>query len=282
VIPARVAGVERVTVASPKPTPHTLAAADVAGADSVVSIGGAQAVAALALGAGPITPCDIVAGPGNRFVTAAKQLLFGKVGIDMLAGPSEVLVIADDSAEASLIAADLLAQAEHDTDARAILVTTSAKLIQKVNIELEAQLRDLPTADIARRALENSFAVACGSGEECISVASRIAPEHLEVMTDDAEQVARRVKHFGAAFIGPRSAEVFGDYGAGPNHVLPTAGTARFSAGLSVFTFLRARAWLKLEEPSQPLLAQTARFARLEGLEAHARAAEARKPSPRP
>lgn len=277
-IPARVAGVERVIVASPRPTVHTLAAAAIAGADQLVACGGAQAIAAMALGAGEIAPCNIIVGPGNRYVTAAKQLLSGIVGIDMLAGPSEVLIIADSSADARLIAADLLAQAEHDVDARALLVTDSTKVIEKVNQELIRQLADLPTADIARTSLAQSFAVQCSDIDQCIEVASRLAPEHLEVMTDDPESVAKQVRNFGAAFIGPYSAEVLGDYGAGPNHVLPTSGASCHSAGLSVFTFLRPRTWLNMDATlsATDIYNQSAAFARLEGLEAHARAAEAR------
>jgi phosphoribosyl-ATP pyrophosphohydrolase/phosphoribosyl-AMP cyclohydrolase/histidinol dehydrogenase len=280
VIPARVAGVSSVIVASPKPTAHTLAAAAIAGADRLLACGGAQAIAAMALGAGEAPACDMIVGPGNRYVTAAKQLLVGTVGIDMLAGPSEVLVIADESADARLVAADLLAQAEHDTDARAILVTTSAALIERVNMELDVQLADLPTTATAREALTQSFAVRCEGKDQCIEVASRIAPEHLEVMTrDDPSAIARRVRSFGAAFLGPFSAEVLGDYGAGPNHVLPTGGCARFSSGLSVFTFLRARTWMRIDDRAgaRDLFEQAASFARIEGLEAHARAAEIRE-----
>jgi phosphoribosyl-ATP pyrophosphohydrolase/phosphoribosyl-AMP cyclohydrolase/histidinol dehydrogenase len=284
VIPARVAGVSNVVVASPQPTDHTLAAAAIANADALVSVGGAQAIAAMAFGAGPFAvPCDIIVGPGNRYVTAAKQLLVGTVGIDMLAGPSELLVLADDSAPARLVAADLLAQAEHDDDARANLLTDSASLIEQVNRELVEQLSDLPTAGTARSALAGSFAVKCSNLDECIEIASRIAPEHLEVMTRvDPREVARRVRNFGAAFLSAQSAEVFGDYGAGPNHVLPTGGTARFASGLSVFTFLNARTWMRIDSPDRALEMQqaTARFARIEGLEAHARAAEARGRTP--
>jgi phosphoribosyl-ATP pyrophosphohydrolase/phosphoribosyl-AMP cyclohydrolase/histidinol dehydrogenase len=280
VIAARVAGVETVVVASPKPTAHTLAAAAIAEADLLIPIGGAQAIAAMALGAGDVPRCDVIVGPGNRYVTAAKQLLAGVVGIDMLAGPSEVLIVADETADARLVAADLLAQAEHDPDARAILVSTSLSLIEAVNAELSRQLTDLPTAAIASAALiDNSFAVACERIEHAIEVASTMAPEHLEVMTRDAANVARRIRHFGAVFIGCSSAEVLGDYGAGPNHVLPTAGAARFSTGLSVFTFLRPRTWMRIDDSkvAGSMYTDAAAFARLEGLEAHARAAEARQ-----
>lgn len=275
-IPARVAGVSDVTVASPKPTPITLAAAAVAGADRLLAVGGAQAIAAMACGVG-VAPVDVIVGPGNRWVTAAKQLVSGSVRIDMLAGPSELVVIADDSADASVVAADLLAQAEHDTDASAILVSSSDALIERVNAELERQLRTLPTAETARAALTNGFAVRTGSNAQSAEVADRLAPEHLQIITRDASVLARSIRHAGALFVGRHTAEVFGDYGLGPNHTLPTGGTARSFAGLSVFDFLRVRTAIELSEaPDQDLVRSIARLARLEGLEAHARAAEIR------
>lgn len=273
-VTARVAGVSRVVVASPRPTAVTLAAAHVAGADLVLAVGGAQACAAMALGVG-VPRCDVIVGPGNRFVTAAKKLLMGTVGIDMLAGPSELVVLADDTAEAATVAADLLAQAEHDDDALPVLVTTSAALVDAVERELEAQLGTLPTAPTARAALRNGFAVVCGDLAEAIRVTDELAPEHLEVVTRDATKVAGSVRNYGGVFVGPGSAEVFGDYGIGPNHVLPTSGTARFAAGLSVLHFVRVRTWLNVR-PTREVVADTARLARLEGLEAHARAAERR------
>jgi histidinol dehydrogenase len=278
-IPARVAGVDRAVVVSPRPADATLAAAAVAGADLLIGCGGAQAVAALALGAGPVPACDVVVGPGNRYVTAAKQLLFGVIGIDMLAGPTEVLIVADASADADLVAADLLAQAEHDDDARALLVTDSPALIERVNEQLRRQLIDLPTAATASRALAGSFALKCASIDECADVASRIAPEHLTVLTRDPAAVAERVRDYGIAFLGERSAEVLADYAAGPNHVLPTSGTARFASGLSVLHFLTVRTWLRAESAraSRAVYADAERFARVEGLEAHARAAAARQ-----
>lgn len=277
-VTARVAGVREVVVASPRPAPITLAAAAVAGADALVPVGGAQAIAALAHGAGPIPSCDIIVGPGNRWVTAAKKLVSGSVGIDMLAGPSELVVLADRAADPALIAADLLAQAEHDDDAVPTLVTTDATLIARVEAALREQLATLPTAPTARRALANGASVLCDTLDDAIAACDALAPEHLEVMTADPRAVALRLRHYGAVFIGSRSAEVFGDYGVGPNHVLPTGRTARFSGGLSVFTFLRVRTWLEAGGHDRAVAGDAAALARLEGLEAHARAAQRRAP----
>jgi len=184
-------------------------------------------------------------------------------------------VLADGRADADTIAADLLAQAEHDTDALPILVALDAGLIDRVNAALERQLATLPTAETARAALANGFAVLAANMDEAISACDLLAPEHLELMCDGEDEVAKRLRHYGGLFVGPRSAEVFGDYGAGPNHVLPTSGTARRTGGLSVFTFLRVRTWLKLDNAAS-LVGDAAKLARMEGLEAHARAAEIR------
>ncbi len=277
-VTARVAGVQSVTVASPSPAPATLAAAAIAGADRLLAVGGAHAIAALAYGAGVIDPTDVVVGPGNKWVTAAKQLVSGSVGIDMLAGPSELAIIADDSAEAEIIAADLLAQAEHDTEAMPILVTPSAALVDRVEEALANQLESLPTADIARRALANGFAALVADLDEAAAVSDRIAPEHLELLVEDAPGLAIRIRSAGALFLGESAAEVLGDYGAGPNHTLPTGAAARFCAGLSVFDFLRVRTWLRIDDSNAacPLIEDAAAFARIEGLEAHARSAERR------
>jgi phosphoribosyl-ATP pyrophosphohydrolase/phosphoribosyl-AMP cyclohydrolase/histidinol dehydrogenase len=276
-ITARVAGVSHVIVASPRPAPVTLAAAYVAGADALLPCGGAQAIAALAHGAGPVAACDVIVGPGNRWVTAAKQLVSGQVGIDMLAGPSElvVLVTADADADPDTIAADLLAQAEHDPDALPILVTTDPGLPARVDAALAAQLAVLPTAETARPAVANGFAVLCDDLETAIRVCDTLAPEHLEVLSPDAEGLRTRFRHYGGLFLGHGAAEVLGDYGAGPNHVLPTGGTARHVGGLSVFTFLRVRTWMAMDAPG-PLARDAAALARLEGLEGHARSAERR------
>jgi phosphoribosyl-ATP pyrophosphohydrolase/phosphoribosyl-AMP cyclohydrolase/histidinol dehydrogenase len=277
-VTARAAGVGEVWVASPRPAQITLAAAAVAGADGLLAVGGAHAIAALAYGIGGPPTCDVVVGPGNRWVTAAKKVVAGDVGIDMLAGPSELVVLADASADPEVVAADLLAQAEHDPEALPVLVTTDAALADAVDHALRSQLEDLPTRDIAVAALGNGFAVVAGTLEEALAVCDRLAPEHLQVLTRDAEEVARRLAHYGGLFIGGASAEVFGDYGIGPNHTLPTGGVARFKGGLSVFDFLRIRTWLRMDHGADAAAAarDAAALARLEGLEAHARAAERR------
>ncbi|MEO1227639.1 MAG: histidinol dehydrogenase [Myxococcota bacterium] len=276
-VTARAAGVDEVWVASPRPAPVTLAAAALAEADGVVAVGGAQAIAAFAHGAGPIPACDAIVGPGNKWVTAAKQLVAGLVKIDMLAGPSEVLVIADDTADPKTVAADLLAQCEHDVEARGLLVTPSEPLILAVRAEIERQLATLPTRKTAEPAArDHSAAVLVPSIEEACAVSNRVAPEHLEVITQDPEALRPRLHHYGALFLGEGAAEVLGDYGLGPNHTLPTGGTARSVGGLSVFDFLRVRTYMRLDGAPEAVFRDAAAFARLEGLEAHARSAERR------
>jgi phosphoribosyl-ATP pyrophosphohydrolase/phosphoribosyl-AMP cyclohydrolase/histidinol dehydrogenase len=279
-VTARVAGVGQVWVASPKPTPITCAAAAIAGAEGLLAVGGAHAIAALAFGLAPIPACDVVVGPGNRWVTAAKKLLVGRIGIDMLAGPSELVVLADESADAGLVAADLLAQAEHDPDAQPILVTTDPNLPDLVESALGRQLDGLavPAQEVATSALAQGFAVIAPDLDTAVEVCDRLAPEHLQVLTVEAEQVARRLTSYGALFIGAATAEVLGDYGAGPNHTLPTGGTARYAGGLSVLDFLRVRTWMRIDSQSEAagLVADAVALARLEGLEAHAHAAERR------
>lgn len=277
-IPARIAGCERVVVASPGASQVMLAAAALAGADEFLAVGGAHAVAALAYGFDRFEPIDVIVGPGNAWVTAAKHLVSMDVGLDMLAGPSELLVIADDSADPAIVAADLLAQAEHDPRAAVMLVTSSASLADTVDAELARQLPDLETRDVAERGIANGFACVVNSIDVALQVADAIAAEHVEVLTRDAEVDASRVKHGGGVFIGPQSAEVFGDYGAGPNHTLPTGGGARWTAGLSVLDFLRARTWLRIDasESARHVRADAAALAKIEGLDAHRRAAEMR------
>lgn len=278
-VTARTAGVSRVIVASPRPAQMTLAAAHVAGADWLLAVGGAQAVAALAYGTESVGRCDVIVGPGNRWVTAAKKLVSGDVRIDMLAGPSELLVLADETADAETIAADLLGQAEHDPDAIPVLVTTSEGLAVEVEAALGRQLATLPTAETAQAALSNGFVLLAADLDEAIATANRLAPEHLEVMVAEPWAVAPRLQHYGGLFIGAHAAEVLGDYGAGPNHVLPTGGTARYSGGLSVFDFLRVRTWLEVTavDEAQVLVDDAVALARHEGLEAHARSALRRK-----
>ena len=277
-VTARVAGVRDVWVASPKPQALNLAAAAIAGADGLVAAGGAHAIAALAYGAGPMAPRDVIVGPGNRYVTAAKQLVAGAVAIDLLAGPSELTVLADDTADPGNVAADLLAQAEHDAEAVPMLVTLDPALPDRVEEQLARQLGDLPTAVTARAALANGGVIVVASVEEGVAACDAIAPEHLQLELREVAAVARQLAHYGALFVGPGAAEVLGDYGAGPNHVLPTGGTARSTGGLSVYTFLRVRTWLRIDDrvAARPLIEDAIWLGRAEGLEAHARAAERR------
>jgi phosphoribosyl-ATP pyrophosphohydrolase/phosphoribosyl-AMP cyclohydrolase/histidinol dehydrogenase len=279
-VTARVAGVREVWVASPRPQALTLAAAAVAGADGLLAAGGAHAVAALAYGGGPfpLAPCDVIVGPGNRYVTAAKQLVGAATAIDLLAGPSELTVLADGTADPGRVAADLLAQAEHDPDAMPVLVTSDPNLAERVDAELAWQLSDLPTALVARAALANGGVIVVADLDEGVAACNAIAPEHLQLELRDPDAVAPRLAHYGALFIGPGGAEVLGDYGAGPNHVLPTGGTARSTGGLSVYTFLRVRTWLRIDDPvaARPLVEDAIWLGRAEGLEGHARAAERR------
>lgn len=278
-ITARVAGVSEVWIASPVASPLMLAAAGLIGATGFLHAGGAQAIGALADGCGDVPRCDVVVGPGNRWVTAAKLLVSERVRIDMLAGPSELLIVADESADPDTVAADLLAQAEHDSDARPMLVTDSVELIARVNQSLQRQLETLPTAANARAALANGFALRVGSWDQAVEACETIAPEHLELQLRDAGRIAARLSRSGCLFIGEQSAEVLGDYGAGPNHVLPTGGTARYASGLGVETFLRRQTWLEIDSlgAARELVADSIALAELEGLPGHAASAARRK-----
>ena len=276
-VTAKVAGVREVWLASPNPSREVMAAGAVAGVGGLLGVGGAQAVAAMAYGVPPSPQCDVVVGPGNQWVTAAKLLVSGVVGVDLLAGPSELVILSDEHGDPALIAADLLAQAEHDPVALPILITTSAELVGRVERELAIQLSRLPTAETAAQALRNGFAVVAPE-EEALRCCEELAPEHLQLHGSRTEVWDRLLDRFGALFVNESVTEVFGDYGAGPNHTLPTGGTARFTSGLSVFHFLRRPTWLRLDEgPARDRVAQdAAALARMEGLEAHARAAEMR------
>jgi histidinol dehydrogenase len=262
-----------------------LAAAALAGAEGFLAAGGAQGIAALAFGAG-VPPCDVVVGPGGRYVAAAKRLLFGVVGTEAPAGPSELLVIAGEGASPEIAAADLLAQAEHDVAAVPVIVVFdegfAGRFAMALDEALARRLAELPEPNksIAAAALANGWMLMARDQAEAEAAAERFAPEHLELLVSDPRSWAARIRNAGAVFLGPGSAEVFGDYGAGPNHCLPTGGAARFAAGLSVLAFLRARTWLEMDDPAA-LSSEAAALARIEGLEAHARAAELRSATPR-
>jgi len=283
VLAARAAGVCEIVVASPRPLAVTLAAAAIAGADRLLAVGGAQAIGAFAFGSESLERVDVIAGPGNRYVTAAKRLVVGEVGIDMLAGPSELLVVADESADPASIAADLLAQAEHDPLARPMFVALAPGLGDAVERELALQLTSLPTAAVARTALSRGF-VCTTDVATAVRLARTLAPEHLELVVRDPRALAPEFATAGTLFLGHAAAEVLGDYGAGPNHVLPTGGSARFASPLSPRTFLVARPFMEALSARDAsaraalasLAADAAAFARLEGLEAHARAADLR------
>jgi histidinol dehydrogenase len=276
-IPAKVAGVARMVMVVPAPdgklNPLVLAAADLGGVSEIYRIGGAQAVAALAYGTATIAPVAKIVGPGNAYVAAAKRLVFGKVGIDMIAGPSEVLVIADDTGNAGWIAADLLAQAEHDTSAQSILITDSAKLADEVEGAVEAQLSTLPRADIARVSWADFGAVILVKDlSDAIPIANAIAAEHLEIMTADPEMLAAQIRNAGAIFLGSHTPEAIGDYVGGSNHVLPTARSARFSSGLGVLDFMKRTSILKCGPDQLRALGPAAMaLGQAEGLEAHSR-----------
>jgi histidinol dehydrogenase len=276
-VPAKVAGVARVVMVVPSPdgklNPLVLAAAHLAGVSEIYRVGGAQAVAALAYGTATIAPVAKIVGPGNAYVAAAKRLVFGKVGIDMIAGPSEVLIIADDTSNAGWIAADLLAQAEHDASAQSILITDSARLAADVERAVEAQLATLPRADIARASWNDFGAIIqVAKLDDAVRLANAIAAEHLEIMTADAEALSAKVRNAGAIFLGAHTPEAIGDYVGGSNHVLPTARSARFSSGLGVLDFMKRTSILKCGPDQLRALGPAAMtLGKAEGLDAHSR-----------
>jgi histidinol dehydrogenase len=276
-VPAKVAGVPRLVMAVPAPegklVPLVLAAAKLAGIDEIYRIGGAQAVAALAYGTETIPPVAKIVGPGNAYVAAAKRLVFGKVGIDMIAGPSEVLILADKTGHPDWIAADLLAQAEHDTSAQSILITDDAALADKVESAVSAQLRSLPRASVAAASWRDFGAIILvGKLDEAVPLVDAIAPEHLEIESEDAEHLAGRIRNAGAIFLGAHTPEAIGDYVGGSNHVLPTARSARFSSGLGVLDFMKRTSILKCGPDQLRALGPAAiALGEAEGLDAHAR-----------
>lgn len=298
VVPAKVAGVKEVIVCSPKIQPATLAACKLAGADMnelqnrkliasdfftpaplrVFRIGGVQAIAGMAYGTETIPKVDKITGPGNKYVTAAKKEVYGVCGIDFLAGPSEVMVIADETANPSFVAADLLAQCEHDPDARAYLITTSEKFAQEVMKKVEEFLQTLATKDIAFKSISESIIILVENINQAIEIANKKAPEHLEICYQNADKDIDKYKNYGSLFIGNYSAEVFGDYCSGTNHVLPTNGVARYTGGLSVFDFVKIQTYQRIsKEAAQNSLCETASaLANIEGLIAHKLSADLR------
>ena len=276
-VPAKVAGVPRLVMVVPAPdgrlNPLVLAAAKLAGVDEIYRVGGAQAVAALAYGTATIAPVAKIVGPGNAYVAAAKRLVFGRVGIDMIAGPSEVLIIADGSANPDWIAADLLAQAEHDVSAQAILITDDAALADAVVQAVEGQLKTLPRGTVAGASWRDFGAIILvGDLDAAVALTDAIAPEHLEIETGDPEHLAAKIRNAGAIFLGSHTPEAIGDYVAGSNHVLPTARSARFSSGLGVLDFMKRTSILRLDAEALRALGPAAiALGEAEGLSAHAR-----------
>ncbi|WP_085900624.1 histidinol dehydrogenase [Kiloniella majae] len=275
-LPAKVAGVERLVMVVPSPdgvlNPLVLAAASIAGVDEIYRIGGAQAVGALAYGTDTINPVDIIVGPGNAYVAAAKKQVFGTVGIDMIAGPSEILIIADGKNDPRWIAADLLAQAEHDTAAQSILITDDVSFAEAVKQAVDIHLQALSRSEIAGKSWQDHGAIILVDDlEESVVLTDRIAPEHLEIAVDEPQVLADKIRNAGAMFLGRHTAEVIGDYVAGPNHVLPTARSARFSSGLSVLDFMKRTSLISCDAQSLKAIGPAAvTLAKEEGLTAHA------------
>ena len=272
-IPARIAGVRELVMVTPGASPETLFAAREAGVDRVFEMGGAHAVAALAYGTQSIPRVDKIVGPGNAYVAAAKRIVFGDVDIDSVAGPSEILILADEQANPRFVAADLIAQAEHDTQAVPLLVTTSEPFAVRVRDEVTRQLADLPRRAIAAKALsDNGVAIVAIDLPAAIRIANRVAPEHLELHVRNAAHTAGHIRTAGAIFVGPYTPEAVGDYMAGPNHVLPTAGAARFASPLGVYDFVKRISVLEYSpEALRAQVADVSRLARVEGLVGHAR-----------
>ncbi len=275
VIPARVAGVKEIIVCSPKIKPETIVAADIAGATKILRIGGVQAIGALAYGTESIPQVDKIVGPGNKYVTAAKREVYGKVGIDFLAGPSEVMVVTDCTADPRLVAADLLAQAEHDVNAEANAIVCCNKLGKKILNELEYQLSSLATHEIAKESIAQGMIIVCPKLQGVETIVNQKAPEHLELMVEDPNMILEKITNFGSLFIGNASAEVFGDYCSGPNHVLPTDGVARYTGGLSVKDFIKIVTFQEIRNPTE-LIEISSLIAKSEGLDGHRKAALSR------
>jgi sulfopropanediol 3-dehydrogenase len=282
VVTAKVAGVERVAACTPpldgRVPDATVAAMHLAGADEIYILGGVQALAAFALGTETIEPVDVLVGPGNAYVVEAKRRLFGKVGIDLTAGPTEILIVADDTADPRIVAADLLGQAEHGPASPAVLVSTSRALAEETVREVEAQLRDLPTADVARRAWEDfGEVVVAGSDEEALELADGYAFEHVEIQTADPRWYLERLRNYGALFLGEATTVAYGDKTIGTNHILPTRGAARYTGGLWVGKFLKTVTFQECDEEASVTIGEIcARQCRIENFEGHARSCDVR------
>lgn len=277
IIPARVAGVKEIIICSPKIKPATIVAADLAGADLFFNIGGVQAIAAMAYGTESVPKVDKIVGPGNIYVTQAQKEVFGDVGIDLLAGPTEILVITDKYANPRFIAADLLGQAEHDVMTKIFFITDSRNLIKKVDSELKSQIAKLETKNIIKQAFKNKKTILVKNLAEAIKIANEIAPEHLSLQVKNPKKHLNQLKNYGSLFLGGYSAVVFGDYCSGPNHVLPTNKTSRFTGGLSVKDFIKIQTYQQIAEKGAKKLAKIAtKFAAIENLDAHKKSAEIR------
>lgn len=277
IIPAKIAGVKEIMACSPKIKPETIVACDMAGADKIFKIGGAQTIAAMACGTKQIPKVDKIAGPGNVYVTAAKRAVYGDVGIDFLAGPSEVMIIADESVDYRLVAMDLLAQLEHDINSRAFLISNSGMLVKKVKNEIKSQLAELSMGSIIKKSIKNLKIIFVKNVNDTANIANKTAPEHLELQIKNPEKYMKKLTNYGSLFLGKYSAEAFGDYCSGTNHVLPTNGGARFTSGLSVRDFIKLQTYQKISAEGAEKLASAAfKLSETEGLEAHKKSVQLR------
>lgn len=278
IVPARVAGVKEIIACSPKIKPETIVACSLAGANKIYKIGGVQAIAGMAYGTQSIPKVNKIVGPGNKYVTAAKKYVYGEVGIDFLAGPSEVMIIADESANPEFVSADMLAQCEHDLDARAFLICSSEEFAKKVENSAQQQLEKLSTKEIAAKAFEKSSAIIVKSMEDAIELANKKAPEHLEICIKNPKKYIDKFLNYGSLFIGNYSAEVYGDYCSGTNHVLPTNEVSKYSGGLSVFDFIKIQTYQIISRKGNRKISKIAsKLAEREGLMAHKLAADVRE-----
>ncbi len=278
IIPAKIAGVKEIYLTSPRISPEVIVSAHLSGATKIYKLGGAQAIAAFAYGTNSIKEVDKITGPGNKFVAAAKKAIYGQSDIDFIAGPSEVLIIADDINDSKLIAADMLAQCEHDKDARSYLITNDIEVAKKVEFEAQEILKTLKTKDIAKISFEKSICIIVDNINQAIDLTNKRAPEHLELLIKNADKLKNSFTNYGSLFIGKNCAEVFGDYCSGTNHVLPTNKCAKYTGGLSVFDYVKILTYQKLSDEYSKKLAKTASLlAQKEGLYAHKLAADLRR-----